>query len=249
MTNEAITQHRLELSRDGYTVIPGIFPESAIEEMIALIDGVDPTGPLFRKTNDLFAIRCFLQEVPAITPLIFTPGIRQIIRELFGEQHVPVKSIYFDKPGQSNWFVAWHQDLTISVTEKRSVAGYGPWTVKPGQFAVQPPTDILESIYTLRIHLDDTDEQNGALKVLPRSHAKGVYRADSIDLNETPDVSCRVNKGGVMIMRPLLMHASGRSSNGHNRRVIHIEFSDRQLAGGLEWAEAQSGFCLGSGLR
>ncbi|MFX1705757.1 phytanoyl-CoA dioxygenase family protein [Chitinophaga sp. CC14] len=239
MTNETIIQHRQELNSNGYTVIPDVFSESAIGEMIAVIDSADHTGPLFRKTNDLFAIRRFLQEVPSIAPLIFTPGIRQIVRELFSEQHVPVKSIYFDKPGQSNWFVAWHQDLTISVAEKLPVAGYGPWTVKPGQFAVQPPTDILESIYTLRIHLDDTDEQNGALKVLPGSHAKGVYRADSIDLNQTPDVSCCVKKGGVMIMRPLLMHASGRSSNGHNRRVIHIEFSDRELAGGLQWAETR----------
>ncbi|HEY8956411.1 phytanoyl-CoA dioxygenase family protein [Chitinophaga sp.] len=229
--------YKQELEQLGYTIIPDIFSETSVKEMISVIDSVDRHSPFFRKTSDLFAIRRFLQEVPSIIPLIFTPSVRQIIHDLFGKHHVPVKSIYFDKPGQSNWFVAWHQDLTISVTEKLPVAGYGPWTVKPGQYAVQPPVSILESIYTLRIHLDDTDEQNGALKVLPGSHMKGIHRADHLDLTQTQEVSCQVKRGGIMIMRPLLMHASGRSSNGHNRRVIHIEFSDQELAGGLQWAE------------
>lgn len=233
-------QYKEELEQQGYTVIPDVFSETSVKEMISVIDSVDQNSPFFRKTGDLFAIRRFLQEVPAIIPLIFTPSIKQIVRELFGEHHLPVKSIYFDKPGQSNWFVAWHQDLTISVTKKLPVAGYGPWTVKPGQYAVQPPTSILESIYTLRIHLDDTGEENGALKVLPGSHAKGILRAGEIDSNQTPDVSCYVKRGGIMIMRPLLMHASGRSTNGHNRRVIHIEFSDQELASGLQWAEKTS---------
>ncbi|WP_142685337.1 phytanoyl-CoA dioxygenase family protein [Chitinophaga polysaccharea] len=240
MNNGNLLQFRQELEQQGYTMIPDVFSETSVREMITVIDSVDQHSPFFRKTNDLFAIRRFLQEVPSIIPLIFIPIINLIIRELFGEHHVPVKSIYFDKPGQSNWFVAWHQDLTISVAEKLPVSGYGPWTVKPGQYAVQPPISILESIYTLRIHLDDTNEQNGALKVLPGSHARGIQRANDIDLNKTPDVSCRVKRGGIMIMRPLLMHASGRSSNGHNRRVIHIEFSDQQLAGGLQWAETRS---------
>lgn len=43
MKNEAIIQHQLELNSDGYTVIPDVFPESAIGEMIAVIDNVDHT--------------------------------------------------------------------------------------------------------------------------------------------------------------------------------------------------------------
>jgi ectoine hydroxylase-related dioxygenase (phytanoyl-CoA dioxygenase family) len=83
-----------------------------------------------------------------------------------------VKSIYFDKPETSNWYVAYHQDLTISVDKKLELPDFGPWTTKQNQFAVQPPLNILENIYTIRIHLDDTDENNGALKVVPKSHAK-----------------------------------------------------------------------------
>ncbi len=62
--------------------------------------------------------------------------------------------------------VAWHQDLTISVNKKLDLPGYGPWTIKQDQYAVQPPLEILENIFTIRIHLDDTDEKNGALRVI-----------------------------------------------------------------------------------
>jgi ectoine hydroxylase-related dioxygenase (phytanoyl-CoA dioxygenase family) len=148
-----------------------------------------------------------------------------------------VKSIYFDKPEKSNWFVAWHQDLTISVNKKAELPGYGPWTIKPDQFAVQPPVAILEDNFTIRIHLDDTDNNNGALKVLPGSHLKKIYRVEDIDWAREKEAICSVNAGGIMIMRPLLMHASSRTTNDKKRRVIHIEFSRAILPEEISWSE------------
>lgn len=51
---------------------------------------------------------------------------------------------------------------------------------------------------------------------------------------------CRVKKGGVMIMKPLLLHASARTVDTRNRRIVHIEFSNRRLPEGLEWGERQN---------
>lgn len=101
----------------------------------------------------------------------------------------------------------YHQDLTISVDKKADIANYGPWIVKQNQFAVQPPLDILKSTFTIRIHLDNTDENNGALKVVPKSHLKGIYRAETIDWTKESEVICSVPKGGIMLMRPLLLHS------------------------------------------
>jgi ectoine hydroxylase-related dioxygenase (phytanoyl-CoA dioxygenase family) len=229
--------HRQQLASEGYTVLEGIFSDEEVQTMLQLIATADTSQAVFRKTADLFAIRQFLQSVPGIREAIFTPALQHVIRTLFGQNYVPVKSIYFDKPGQSNWFVAWHQDLTISVKERLPVEGFGPWTVKQNQYAVQPPVSLLENIYTIRLHLDDTDARNGALKVIPRTHLQGIVRPDTLSLQDTPEISCNVKKGGIMIMRPLLMHASSRSTGGANRRVIHMEFSDQSLPGGLAWAE------------
>jgi len=40
-----------------------------------------------------------------------------------------------------------------------------------------------------------------------------------------------------MVMKPLLLHSSNRTTNEKRRRVIHIEFCNKALPEGLEWAE------------
>jgi ectoine hydroxylase-related dioxygenase (phytanoyl-CoA dioxygenase family) len=222
-----------QLNREGFTILEDVFDQDSIQQMIAAIQTADTDNAAFRKTKDLFAIRQVLKEVPALVPLVFTPEFLNFLQK----DHVIVKSIYFDKPGTSNWFVAYHQDLTITVDKKENIPGFGPWTVKQEQFAVQPPVNILENIITIRIHLDDTDENNGALKVIPGSHLKKIYRAETIDWSVEKETICCVPKGGVMMMKPLLLHASGRTVNGQNRRVLHIEFCNMELPAPLTWAE------------
>ncbi|MDM1556657.1 MULTISPECIES: phytanoyl-CoA dioxygenase family protein [Chryseobacterium] len=229
--------YKSHIEKYGFSVIDEVFSDAEVAQIIHVLDNIDTSKENFRKSEDLFAIRQFLKEVPDIKDLIFNDNIRTIINEIFGERYFVVKSIYFDKPETSNWYVAYHQDLTISVDKKLELSGFGPWTTKQNQFAVQPPLDILENIYTIRIHLDDTDENNGALKVVPESHSKGIYRPETIDWTIEREEICKVNKGGVMLMKPLTLHGSNRTTNGKKRRVIHIEFSDKELPEVLKWAE------------
>jgi len=227
-----------KLEQDGFVVIDTVFDETEISELKELLENVSGGSPSFRKTEDLFAIRRFLLEIPGAEAIVFNHQLNTVITAVLEKDYFPVKSIYFDKPGSSNWFVSYHQDLTISVNTKAPVAGFGPWTAKQDQFAVQPPVEILESIYTIRIHLDDTDENNGALRVVPGSHKKGICRPETIDWKEEKEEICKVPAGGIMIMKPLLLHASGRTVNhARRRRVIHIEFCNRPLPAPLEWSE------------
>lgn len=105
-----LVQNKRQLEQEGFTVMPGVFSATEIEAIIAKIDQADPSNPTFRKTDDLFAIRQFLREVPAVQPLVLTERLNTLIAALFGTGYFVVKSIYFDKPEQSNWFVAYHQD-------------------------------------------------------------------------------------------------------------------------------------------
>lgn len=226
-----------DIATDGFAVVNDVFGNDEIADLIEEISKADQTKSTFRKSSDLFAIRQFLKEIPTLTDKIFNNNLKHIITHFFGDDFFIVKSIYFDKPGSSNWFVPYHQDLTISVDQKRDTKGYGPWTVKQNQFSVQPPLEILQDIFTIRIHLDDTNMANGALKVIPQSHLKGIYKAETIDWNVETETICNVQKGGIMFMKPLLLHASSRTTNNQKRRVIHIEFSRSQLADNLSWAE------------
>jgi ectoine hydroxylase-related dioxygenase (phytanoyl-CoA dioxygenase family) len=230
-------QIKQEVEKNGFTIIPDVFDQLAITSLQHAIANASVSGDAFRKTNDLFAIRRFLLEVPEIREKIFTPSLNFILKALFPNGCFSSKSIYFDKPGSSNWFVSYHQDLTISVDAKADLPGFGPWTVKPGQFAVQPPAQILESSYTTRIHLDDTDGNNGALRVIRGSHSNGINRLETLNLQNQEEVICEVPAGGVMIMKPLIFHASSRTVDERRRRVIHLEFCDQDLPGSLNWAE------------
>lgn len=230
-------RYKQTISAKGFTVINDIYNADEIAAILAEINRANSDKTTFRKTGDLFAIRQFLKEILAVNSIIFNNNLKAVIREFFGDNYFVVKSIYFDKPEKSNWFVAWHQDLTISVDKKMELPGYGPWTVKQNQFAVQPPLNILQNNFTVRIHLDNADEGNGALKVIPGSHLKEIYRPETINWNEETETICSVNAGGIMIMRPLLLHASNRTTNNQPRKVIHIEFSNSELPEGISWSE------------
>lgn len=226
-----------EVQENGFSIIENIYTEYEIEPIIEIINSSDTNKDTYRKSDDLFAIRQFLKEVPETKKLIFNEKLKSIISELSIDSCFIVKSIYFDKPETSNWFVSYHQDLTISVDKRIELENFGPWTVKQNQFAVQPPIEILKNIFTIRIHLDDTNEQNGALKVIPKSHLKNIYRPETINWNIETETICNVPKGGIMIMKPLLLHGSNKTTNNKKRRVIHIEFSTLELPQDLKWAE------------
>lgn len=237
---DALKNHKTEIDKLGFTIIENIYSNEEVEKIIETINQADTSKDTFRKSSDLFAIRQFLKEIPETKNLIFNDKLNHIIQELFGQNYFVIKSIYFDKPETSNWYVSYHQDLTISVDKKIELENFGFWTTKQNQFAVQPPIEILENIFTIRIHLDQTDENNGALRVIEKSHQKKIYRPETIDWTIEKETTCNVKKGGIMIMKPLTLHSSGRTTNNKKRRVIHIEFSDIDLPSELNWAEKQN---------
>jgi len=229
-----------EINSKGFTIINDIYSENEIGKLISLIENSTENktkNATFRKSQDLFAIRQFHKEIPETLPYIFNDNLKGIVESNFGKGYFITKSIYFDKPEKSNWFVAYHQDLTISVNKKTETANFENWTVKQNQFAVQPPKEILEDNFTIRIHLDKTTKDNGALKVINNSHSKGILRIENMDFEKEKETMCEVEKGGIMIMKPLLFHASNKTTNNERRRVIHIELSKQQLPEDLEWSE------------
>jgi ectoine hydroxylase-related dioxygenase (phytanoyl-CoA dioxygenase family) len=191
-----------QLQEEGFAILPNILTNPDIETITQLIDEADTNNPNFRRSKDLFAIRQFIRQIPEMAEIILQSGLSDISKRHFGEDYFIVKSIYFDKPPASNWFVSYHQDLTISVKEKIPTGGFGPWTTKEGQFAVQPTINILEDNITVRIHLDDTTADNGALKVVPGSHLKGIFRPETIDWSMEREVTCEVHHPRTTTDRP-----------------------------------------------
>ncbi|MFD2569908.1 phytanoyl-CoA dioxygenase family protein [Spirosoma soli] len=229
---------RAELAENGFTILPGVFDNATVQCLINTIDQASIDSSNARATAHLFAIRNLLQEVPSLARLLWTSPINHLLDAVTGEGTNCIRAVYFDKPAGSNWVVPWHQDLHISVDRQESVSQWINWNHRHGPWSVQPSADYLESIYTIRIHLDDCDASNGALKVIPASHKLGILPEATIRaLDKSQATICTVPKGGVLIMQPLLVHASGKSVSQAHRRVIHLELTDRSLPNGLQWRE------------
>jgi ectoine hydroxylase-related dioxygenase (phytanoyl-CoA dioxygenase family) len=235
MNNEI--NHINDLNARGFAILNKIYADTEVDAISDCIEKSTAKLDVGTNSKSVFAIRQAMKKIPELESLVCTVKLHKVLSSLFAEPYFLTKAIYFDKPSESNWFVAYHQDLSISVDRKAAVSNYTNWTFKKGQYGVQPPLDILENIVTVRIHLDKTTKENGALKVIPKSHCKGIYRAETIDWKTETEYICDVEKGGVMLMKPLTLHASERTTNGKQRRVLHLEFSSKQLTKPLKWLE------------
>lgn len=229
-----------ELEESGFAILPGLFTPAEVAALTDRVESAPAAGPNFRRSQQLFAIRNLLGEVPGLWAQLGTPALLELLQSLFPTGCRLVKAIYFDKPSLSNWLVAWHQDLMISVNQRAELPGYGPWTSKAGEVAVRPPAAVLEDMVTIRLHLDDCDAGNGALKVVLGSHRHGVLMPSAVAARTAALTVCPVPAGGVMLMKPLLLHASSRSTSARQRRVIHLEFSSVDLPAPLQWREGMA---------
>lgn len=148
-----------------------------------------------------------------------------------------VQCTLFVKSIDKNWLVSLHQDLSIPVAERVDSLECSGWSVKEGETFVQPPISVLRDMLAVRVHLDDCNERNGALRVVPASHQLGrLTSSDGLRERDTRgEISVTVPKGGAMLMRPLLLHASSKASIDSARRVLHFVFGPGRLPHGLRW--------------
>jgi ectoine hydroxylase-related dioxygenase (phytanoyl-CoA dioxygenase family) len=102
----------------------------------------------------------------------------------------------------------------LPLREKRETDGWGPWSVKAGILYAHAPARAL-------------DAANGPLRVLPGTHTRGVMTDDEVhaESEKIPATECHAKAGAIVVMKPLLIHASSKSIGDAPRRVLHIEYA------------------------
>jgi ectoine hydroxylase-related dioxygenase (phytanoyl-CoA dioxygenase family) len=223
------------ISSDGFSMVEGLLAESIVNDLVHFVEGnIHAEGRRGGVRN--------LLKFPEMCPLAESPVLRKEVESILGSDVRVVRGILFDKTDRANWKVPWHQDVTISVTRKFEVKGFGPWSLKAGVLHVQPPSAVLERMVSLRLHLDDCPKENGALRVIAGSHTRG--KLDERVIQEIAErslaVTCEMRRGDVLMMRPLLLHASSASSIPGHRRVLHFDYAAAKLPAGMNWASNQS---------
>ena len=179
-----------------------------------------------------------LLDDAATGDLLATDGrVGRIATGLLGGEARPVRAVLFDKTPDANWIVAWHQDRTITVRDRREVHGFGPWSTKDGLLHVAPPISVLDGMATLRLHLDDCDDDNAPLKIALGSHRLGhVPAAEAASRAEAlPVFVCHAKAGDVWAYSTPILHMSERSRSAGRRRVLQVDYAAAPLPGGLDW--------------
>lgn len=231
------------LARDGFAVVPDVAAPQVVQELVEALEAVPPEGAILQRGGAVYAMRNLLSLAPAVRRLAESEALAGLTRSILGPKAFVVRGLLFDKTPTANWGVPWHQDLTIAVKQPRPDApGYGPWTRKGGVPHVQPPVAVLERMVTVRVHLDDSQEDGGPLRVIPGSHAAGRLEPTATRewLNRVRPETCLVPRGGALLMRPLLLHASSPAESPGRRRVVHLEYAAGPLPGGVDWFESET---------
>src|SRR5258705_2815867 len=148
------------IERDGFAVVEDVLDAATVDSLRDQLADVRTDEATRRRAGKAFGIRNLLNEVPATRELANSDLMRLFVEPVLGSCAKVVRGVYFDKHKDANWKVAWHQDLTIAVSKRQEVEGYGPWSLKAGIQHVQPPVSILENMLAVRVHLDLTDESN-----------------------------------------------------------------------------------------
>jgi hypothetical protein len=146
----------------GFVVVPGVladFEVAAVIEQLA-------TAPLSRSR----AGARHLLKVPAVAALARHPRLLELAARALQRKPVPFGATLFDKSSQANWLVVWHQDTALPLRERRDAPGWGPWSTKNDVAYAHAPAEALSGVVALRVHLDDSQPDNGPLRVLPGTH-------------------------------------------------------------------------------
>lgn len=222
---------RAEVESQGFAIISQVLARSDVARL---------DERLTRKTlpRSRAGMRHALRH-PDVLAVARHPRLLDIAREILECDPLPFRATLFEKSPASNWLVVWHQDTALPLRERRTIPEWGPWSVKDGVIYAHAPAHALSTVIALRLHLDDCFAENGPLRVLPGTHTMGVLNDDAIhDLSiQIAPVDCLVPQGGVLVMRPLIVHASSKSRSAMRRRVLHIEYAAcAKFAEGLELA-------------
>ncbi len=231
---------RGNIEADGFSIIENVLSEQSINRLLAALGRINQTDSI-RSRGGVFAVRNLLDLSREVRELAESEAIRSMVEPVLGTNSFPVRGILFDKIPHANWTVPWHQDLTIAVRSRVEAEGFGPWSVKADVLHVQPPAWVLENMLAVRMHLDPCGPGNGPLRIICGSHRHGrIAEASIAGLRENSvETVCEVGAGGVLLMRPLLLHASSPSRVPAHRRVIHLDFASTPLPDGMQWLTGQ----------
>ncbi|HKX55073.1 MAG TPA: phytanoyl-CoA dioxygenase family protein [Xanthomonadales bacterium] len=213
-----LSQEQIEsFHRDGFVLVRGLYSDQEIRQISDWTDEVAayPETPgkhmMYFETSQadgariLCRIENFVPYHSGFSKLITTRRMQQAVSELFGEPAVLFKDkINFKLPGGDGF--KEHQD-------------------------VQAGWDEYASIHlTAMVAIDETNEQNGSLEMLPGQHQKGLLGEKWAPLTDKDTggkkyVAIHCQPGDAVFFDSFAPHRSAPNHTRQARRVLYITYN------------------------
>lgn len=217
LTPQQIAQYHEE----GYTVLPGFLPRSAVDAILGEIEALTSSATVAH--HDAARLEMEPNQGPegkkvrrVYEPCTYYPRFRarsessdllDVIEQLIGPNLVFHLSKINMKPAILGSVVEWHQDLT-----------YYPLT----------NTDSV----TVLLYLEDTDASNGCLQVIPRAHQrvmdhtlKGIFQGRVTEpVDPSKAVFLEAKAGSAILMHCLTPHSSAPNLSSKSRTTLIMSY-------------------------
>ena len=218
----SIPEAAARFAEDGYAVFAGALTaylpvlRGACDSFVAREDarmdaaGVDSIGITHRGLR-YFANEC-QREHPELRRILFSPAMANICRATLGADAYFFFDQFVVKGPEAGLAFAWHQD-----------SGY---VVGNGGPLGHPP------YLTCWCPLDDADDTNGTLRLIPGSHRKGLRDHRRLPASNDlavdvadPGIALSVRAGSVVVFSSLLLHATGSNLSAAPRRAYLAQYT------------------------
>jgi ectoine hydroxylase-related dioxygenase (phytanoyl-CoA dioxygenase family) len=219
--------HSEEFAQLGYTVFPGVLAGEALsllrEQCAAFVAqedarmsqaGVDSIG-ISHRGKRYFANEC-QRSAPALRRVLFSAAMADICRATLGDAAYFFLDQFVVKNSDKGLAFSWHQD-----------SGYVVGNGGPADHA---------PYLTCWCPLDDINEENGGLQLIPGSHKDGLLHhhrnPNTNDLAVTPEnegIMVTAKAGDIVAFSSLTLHATGPNRSDTARRVYLAQYTPEAI--------------------
>jgi ectoine hydroxylase-related dioxygenase (phytanoyl-CoA dioxygenase family) len=123
----------------------------------------------------------------------------------------------------------WFNQYVTKLPDSGSGKSHFPWHQDNGYTAISPATNI-----TIWIALDDVDQRNGCVWIVPKSHERGLLPHGmagpdnwylQVDV-ETDGIPAEMKAGEAVVFHGLTLHRSLLNHSDQPRRAFFVEYAD-----------------------
>lgn len=214
------------LERFGAVSVQSALDEYNLDLLWSSIHPEMSAGAVRGRSQGAYGARGILSECPEIENLLAGMGIADLAASVLGVAVLPIDATYFDKRSDVNWAVPAHQDVVVSIPRAAPCNTIRNARERNGLRYGEPGDQVLRELVAVRVHFDDAGADNGGLAIVEGSHLGG--RLADAEIRRIPPEAfrpydCRV--GDALLMKPLVVHRSGRSTLPGRRRVLHVLYA------------------------